>query len=340
MTIEKFLQVWSQNNVLIIEGLIGLIVLLSILMAYRTFFGNKSEESHGVSAGNGASLDAVQLEKTLQKILENQNLGAKLAANDDLSVNVDMEVDVPAPAADGDAAAEVAQLRSSLTDSQKKMEALKAQLAQAQEQTAKAQAAATEAQAQAAAAPAAGTPAPAAAGSMSSEEKEELNGKLRDLEARLAEYEIISEDIADLTRFREENDDLKKQIEALKAGGSAPAAAAPASAAPSQPEPEVVAAAPAPEPTPTPEPQSVPEPAAQDLAALADQPGDAPADPNADSLIDDDLMKEFAAAVEGQKALESAAEKSGDGSDKSATNPDDTNKLMDEFENFVGNKKS
>ncbi len=55
---------------------------------------------------------------------------------------------------------------------------------------------------------------------MSSAEKDELAGKARDLEARLAEYEIISEDIADLSRYREENDQLKKELEALKAGGA------------------------------------------------------------------------------------------------------------------------
>lgn len=336
MTIEKFLHVWSQHNTLIIESLIGLVILLSLFLAYRSFFGKKAEQAEGgVTASNG-NIDAGQLEKTLQKILENQSLGAKLAANDDLSV--DAPIDSHDAAADGEQAPEVAQLRASLSDSSKKIQILQTQLAQAQEQ-------ATQAQAQAAAAssqPAA--PAAGAAG-VSSEERDELNAKLRDLEARLAEYEIISEDIADLSKYREENDDLKKQLEALKSQGpAAAAAAAPAPAAP-------VAAAPAPEPEPVvaaaPAAEPAPEPAAEPAAAATEEVLDASilemmppkAEPAAD-LIDDDLMKEFAAAVEGQKALDQAAEKAGDGSEKAATNPDDTDKLMNEFENFVGNKKS
>lgn len=40
--------------------------------------------------------------------------------------------------------------------------------------------------------------------------------KIRDLEGRLAEYEIIEEDIADLSLFKEENTKLKRELEALK----------------------------------------------------------------------------------------------------------------------------
>jgi hypothetical protein len=48
------------------------------------------------------------------------------------------------------------------------------------------------------------------------EEKLKLEGRIRELEAKLTEYEIIAEDIADLSRFKEENAVLKKKIEELE----------------------------------------------------------------------------------------------------------------------------
>ena len=213
-----------------------------------------------------------------------------------------------AAAAVAESAAEVAQLRLSLSENHQKVETLQAQL--------------QEALAAAQAASAGGGAGGGGEGGMSLAEKEELNGKLRDLEARLAEYEIISEDIADLSRYRDENEDLKKQLEALKAGAPAPAAAAPA-----------------PEAAPAPAPEPTPEPAAPAAEVAAEPAPEAPADSGGGSdLIDDDLMKEFAAAVEGQRALDKAAEKAGDGSEEAAKNGDETNQLMSEFENFVTKK--
>lgn len=324
MTIEKFLSFWDHHNTSIIEGLLGLIILLALFLAFRAFFAKKGSSS--TTAENGQGIDAAQLEKTLQKILDNQShapAAKSRPAAEDLGVDVEMDESplgtkkaqasaasssADAAAAVAESAAEVAQLRLSLSENHQKVETLQAQL--------------QEALAAAQAASAGGGAGGGGEGGMSSAEKEELNGKLRDLEARLAEYEIISEDIADLSRYRDENEDLKKQLEALKAGAPAPAAAAPA--------PE---AAPAPAPEPTPEP-AVP------AAEVAAEPApEAPADSGGGSdLIDDDLMKEFAAAVEGQRALDKAAEKAGDGSEEAAKNGDETNQLMSEFENFVTKK--
>lgn len=113
----------------------------------------------------------------------------------------------------------------------------------------------------------------------------EIESKIADLEARLAEYEIIEDDIADLSMYKEENSQLKKEIEALKAGGAAPEAA-PVEEAPAPTEPEPVAA-----PTdPTPEPEAAPE-------------AEAPAEDTGEDDDDwgDDIMAEFAAAVQEQK---------------------------------------
>lgn len=126
--------------------------------------------------------------------------------------------------------------------------------------------------------------APADGGSDIAAEKMKLETRMKELEAKLAEYEIISEDIADLSMYKEENSKLKKELDALKAGGAvaaapgaAPAAADSMASAAAEAAPEAAAAASAP---------------AAEAAAVVD----------AGSGIDDDIMAEFARAVEEQKS--------------------------------------
>ena len=64
---------------------------------------------------------------------------------------------------------------------------------------------------------------------------EELVAELETLRERLKEYEIIEEDLANLKRLQQENDQLKAELAALKKGGPVPAAPAPA------PEPQKAA---------------------------------------------------------------------------------------------------
>lgn len=69
----------------------------------------------------------------------------------------------------------------------------------------------------------------------------ELNDKIAKLEAKLGEYEVIEDDLANLKKYQQENKNLKAQLDALKGGGAAAAAPAPVAEAPA----EAVAAAPA-----------------------------------------------------------------------------------------------
>lgn len=72
----------------------------------------------------------------------------------------------------------------------------------------------------------------------------ELKAKISELEGKLTEYEIIEDDIADLSRFKEENAELRGELDALKANvasGAVAPAATPTAAAPAAP----AAAAPA-----------------------------------------------------------------------------------------------
>lgn len=52
----------------------------------------------------------------------------------------------------------------------------------------------------------------------------DLMGKIDELEARLREYEIIEDDIADLSLYKAENEKLKSEIDNLKGSGATPIA--------------------------------------------------------------------------------------------------------------------
>ncbi|UYL09463.1 hypothetical protein B9G69_002610 [Bdellovibrio sp. SKB1291214] len=328
MTVDQILLFFSKYNVAIIEGLVAAIILLGLFVGYRGFFGKKDPES---SLGGG--LDTAQLEKTLQKILDNQ--GSSHKTGDEALAAAFKE----GAGGHGESPEEVQQLKVSLSENIKELEVIRAELQISEKKVAELQAAG-----------AAGGAAPAAAPAV---DTSEFENKIKDLEARLAEYEIISEDIADLSRYKEENEQLKTEIGALKEGGAKPAQAA---AAPSP------APVPAPEPTPAPEvapaaPAEVepaPEVTEQDVdAALAAAQAEAAtptpeeaasaaeASAEADSVIDDELMREFAAAVEGQKkeSLDAVAAKAGKGDNPAEEKSAEDTELMNEFENFV-NKKS
>lgn len=52
----------------------------------------------------------------------------------------------------------------------------------------------------------------ASAPAPTAEEMGQMQNKIKELEEKLAEYSVIEEDIADLSKFRQENDELKKKI--------------------------------------------------------------------------------------------------------------------------------
>ena len=82
-------------------------------------------------------------------------------------------------------------------------------------------------------------------------ETNQLQERIKELEARLSEYEIIAEDIADLSFYKEENHKLQKEIDEIKNKGTSGTAATTTTAS----------ASPSPAPSPAP-----PAPAAQDPA--------------------------------------------------------------------------
>ncbi len=243
---DAFLAFLIKHNVIIIEVLFGLILLTGLVMLVRAFLRSESHMSQlGLSS---TSAELSQLEAHIKALLE-QNLQNSSH-----------------PVVSGDASEVQVKLQAEVDKGQKEIQSLKKALEEAK--------AAQEAQ---------GAAAPAESG-LSSEEKTRLEAKLNELQAKLSEYEIISEDIADLSRFREENSKLKdriKELESQPAAVPAPAVA-PVQAAPPPPppvEPPKTPAAPPPPPPPAPA---------------------APA-PSEGSVVDDDLLAEFAKAVEEQK---------------------------------------
>lgn len=320
MTIENFLSFWSHHNTAIIEGLVALIIISSLYLAFRSLFAKRGGD--GDFAGAQVEVDTSKIEKTLQKILDNQAKSAKAAqavkpakvkasAAEDMGMDINlddlessaaveefeqMENQAASPlmeassAAVAESPAEIAQLKLTLAESQAKIEELLAQLA--------------------------GQSSANAAPGMSAQEKEAFQNQIQDLEARLAEYEIISEDIADLSKYREENEQLKFELSQALAKSGAGAAAAPTPVPVEEPAPSLPAE----------------EPPAYNEGAPASED-------NSAELIDEELMREFAAAVEGQKAASAAAKEAPAAPapvDTSAA--DDAEKLMSEFENFVSKK--
>lgn len=108
----------------------------------------------------------------------------------------------------------------------------------------------------------AATPTPAAAAPAGGADKDTLE-KISKLEAKLAEYEVIEDDLANLKKYQQENKQLRAQIGALQNGQTA---ASGASVTPSAPE------APAAAVTVTPEPVApVTKPAAEEAAPVVAQ---------------------------------------------------------------------
>ncbi len=285
MYLDKFLDFWSHYNQTIIQSLIVLTLIFIVALVFITLFGSKNEDSSGAQVGISP-----ELEKSLQKLLENQTKAAVF----DFSKS--QEGGAPSSIAtqgvSPEAAAQMDKLKTEMLAKEKKIQELSAQLTQAVSQ-------------------------PASAGVDSSG----LEARIKELEARLAEYDIISEDIADLSRYKDENERIKTELASLR--GGAPAAAPVAAVA------QPVAAAPIAAPVAA---STAPTMTAPELQVVAAQAASVPdVDPAISAAIDDDLMKEFAAAVEGQKAATQSAAVPAPSTD----NED----LMGQFENFVQKKE-
>jgi hypothetical protein len=306
MNLEQILQFIIAHNAIIIEGLIAAILLTVLFLALRAFLFT----SDGPAEGSSSSM--MELEATLKKLLEQAGKVPLTIAPENQTGGSGSTGDLGSGVQAAQLSEQINTLRKELEGKQKEIEHIKS---------------------------AAG--ATAAPGGMSDGDKAQLEAQIKDLQAKLQEYEIISEDIADLSFYKEQNAKLQKELEAK--GGAAPAATPPtaaptpapaavpaaASVAPTaeaKPEPEIVGKAqgkaetPAETPVPAEPVAEVAPPAAETAAtapaeapALAAEPAAAPAAteaeaaPPVENVVDDQLMAEFAAAVQKQKTGDPAA---------------------------------
>lgn len=309
---------------MIIKVLIALVLFMIIYMAFRLFFGAET-----TPVATSSSLDTVQLEKTLQKILEAQGKSPVMATPVAGAAPAGGEILKAAGASSSGTVAELEALKKELAEKE-------ILLGQARQEAAKAVAVANAVAAPAAAAENSGK---------SNEAVSKLELKIKDLEARLAEYEIISEDIADLSFYKEENARLQNELTTRQGGGESGGSGG--GGGTGSVERNAVPEAPSSAPAPTPVAESVVPASSATSAASADlgsvqteaansvsvAASGEPEGPVGISPAEDDLMKEFAKAVEEQKGPTgepSTQVTVGDAAENS--------QLMNQFENFV--KKS
>lgn len=271
VNIEHFLDLFFHRNILIIEGLFGVVLLGVIFLTIRSFLRAEGAENEMNLSG---------LEEGLKKILENHAGNSAAKANDSASVEGDAIME--------EMATQIERLKLQVMQKTEEVEQLKAGGAVA------------------AASAVAPTEAPAKApSSFSGGAPTELEEKVRELEARLSEYSIIEDDIADLSFYKEETVRLQAEIDKLKAklaeyeaGGPAPKFMAPPAAAPA---PAAPAASAPPQPI-----AAAPAPVAAVMEVTSTAASVAPETPDIFGSLDDDIMAEFERAVAEQKASSSA----------------------------------
>lgn len=201
----KFLEWYTQYNALIIQSLAGVIVVCIFFFIYRLFFSKHAEvEMSGGEASTLSDSSIQKIEAKLSEILDKHEPKATVSA--------------PAGTADAALTQEITQLKAEVEKYKSEIIIKETEISQLKEQVQTA-----------GGTPAPVEPAPVASGGASTEELEALKAKLADYEAqieklnsRLSEYEIISDEIADLPRFKKENEDLKAQVASLGAGAAAP----------------------------------------------------------------------------------------------------------------------
>ncbi len=191
---EKVLYFVSNYNAQIIQVGFAIVFILIIAYVYRSFF-----MSGGIGGDSVDMAHSPVIEQKLNQILEIQKLrvpasgshaGTAGDSGDAQASHTEEEIDK--------LKAEIYNLRQQLTDAQKNISA--SATGSAKEIDSNANASDTAA---------------AAAAASSAEyvqAAEEMVVKVKQLESRLAEYEIIADDIAELSQLRAENAKMKEQL--------------------------------------------------------------------------------------------------------------------------------
>lgn len=309
MSFEKFLQFWTIYNRQIIEFVFVFTFVLILFIIYRQFFAKSNSAAGGDHHANPVSIDTSEIEEKLKKILENQGSHRPVKGESGSHEPANAVVSGESGKVDTQ---EIDRLKAELKEKEKAIEDLKKSPG-------------------------------SAGGAANPEDLKKFEEKIKELEGRLQEYEIISEDIADLSFYKEENARLQKELGSSKtAAVTAAPVEAPTPKAVEASAPIVTAAIPAP---------AAPEPAVVELkpvpAAVAPDAGtiaiaaekkktEEAATVAGDKVVDDDILKEFAAAVEGQKHPEPPAPAAAATIEEiDPAKLTESKELMGEFENFI-----
>ena len=273
---RKFHRLSHQIPASIVKNYLDSIIQNSTALKSSLFRGGGLDVGEGIPsvvpvqelpAGNSVVMGGVSSEELNQKLAEISILNNKLAEKERLNAELERRI---------------AQLSAGSGDSNAENQALRNEISSLQDQLKSAKAMA------------------ASAGGGDSELQSrlaEVTKERDELKERLMEYEIIEEDLANLKRLQQENDQLKKSLAALQ-GGEVPAAAVATPVAEeavveeSEPEPEPESE-PEPEPTPEPEPESEPEPEPTPEPEPESEPEPAPEESEGEQKSAEELLSEF-----------------------------------------------
>ncbi len=175
----------SLNNTLMIQICFTVVLVLLVVYVYRLFF----VVSSGPAETSSGNFEVSQLNQKIEQLLQQKIDGQSNANSNPGNVSSGQ---VASAASSSDRAevqqlrAEVSTLRNALNESEKKVFDMS---------------------------PSATSDAAGLVENKIGEEKAaELSAKVEQLEARLAEYDVIAEDIAELSQLRSENSELKKRL--------------------------------------------------------------------------------------------------------------------------------
>ena len=246
-----------EHNDKVLAVLIALFLLTAIFLLLRSI--GKGNEHASAGAAGEVVIDAGTIEAAMRKVLGDKVLqpsgnSSAAAVPEVTPINV--------------SSASSVELANAVAEREKQIEVLQIAVREAREQAAQALAAAAN----------------SGSGDASSGAEAALKDRVDELEAKLSEYEIITDDIADLSLFKDENSRMKVELEQLRSDLAATAAAMADSA---------VAAAKAAE---TAQPAKVSRIATEQEAELRFEKAE-----KFELDINDDVMKAFAAAVDSGK---------------------------------------
>ena len=248
-----------EHNDKVLAVLIALFLLTAIFLLLRSI-GKGSERASAGAAGE-VVIDAGTIEAAMRKVLGDKGLqpsgSSSSAASPDVKpINV--------------SSASSGELANAIAEREKQIEVLQIAVREAREQAAQALAAVAS----------------SGSGDEASGAESALKNRVDELEAKLSEYEIITDDIADLSLFKDENSRMKVELERLRSDLDAAVAAAKAAETAQL--------------TPAAQPAKISRIATEQEAELRFEKAE-----KFELDINDDVMKAFAEAVDSGK-VESA----------------------------------